>query len=889
MFSCVFAGEEYPGIRPGENVQTDQILIKIHATYAPLQLDMYDNIAVTGIQSLDAVADVYGVFEIEKAHNLAEKDYSNPKAGDLDRWYYVHFPKDFDFFAIKEAYNKCSEIEYTAFVTIEKPLYVPNDPRYRSQWHLHKCGFEKAWDVSHGDEDIVIGIVDSGADMDIHDDDSMVIHEDLVDNLWFNIGEDANGDGVYSDIDDWDGVDNDHNGYTDDFFGWDFESNHNWPNDPWSPHDGGGHGTHVASLASGSTDNGVGISGAAFSSKLMIAACYDSDNPDIMSRNTPQGVRYCASNGADIINMSWGHLGPENRFNKDAIEFAQAEGVIMFAGAGNDSVGDFRGGGDHFFPCAYDNVIGVGATNSNDRHAYFSNWGDFTDIVAPGMDMLACWPHNTYAAIQGTSMSSPFAAGTGALLLSVVPNLTANQMLTRLRETAVDIQENNPNYPGIMYRINADMLLNSTHPDFTLSDWNWDEIEGNNNGMPEPHEIFRMPFSISNTAGYTNATNARYTISTDDRTVRFTRSSGLIGNIAAGRMIEVSNAEAPVFTMSWAHPHFSIFNISVTSAEGWTQEFEVPVTIGHPYYALIDDDGGEDIEKYFKEDLGFAPYTYSYFDMNAEEWWPDQEWLNSFPVVIWMTGNARDALSEEEMLIMQDYLDNGGDLILAGQYLGDDHGDSEFFSEYIHAGYLGNTDSREPEGIEGNVLSDGLRFLLLGGNAAGNSRFPSILNPLDSAQPLFMYRGTEDVAATMFEAENGSRAIYLGFAIEAAAGLGGTSLRHEFVDVALDFLFTVGVDETPERPIPQTFGLSQPWPNPFNSTTEVRVRIPETGDFRLDVVDIRGRSIVMLHEGHHASGYTNFAWDAANSPAGEYFFRLTHKNGSSVQKMVLVK
>ncbi len=889
IFSCVIAGDEYPGVRPGENVFTNQILIKIHATHAPLNLNLYDNIAVTGIQSLDAVADIFGVYEIEKAHIIPEKAFDNPKADDLDRWYYVNFPEDFDLFEVKAAYHNCIELENTAFVTIEKPIYVPNDPRYRTQWHLHKCGFEKAWDVSQGDEDVIIGIVDSGLDMDIYGDDSMVIHDDFLINLWFNLGEDANGDGVYSDIDDWDGQDNDDNGYIDDFFGWDFEANHNWPNDAHGPDNGGGHGTHVAGLASGDTDNGIGISGAAFSCKLMIAACYNAQDSESMSRNVHQGIIYCASNGADVINLSWGHFGGANPRNRDAVEFAQAEGVIIFAGTGNDDTGDFAGGRDHFYPCAYDDVIGVGATTSGDRKADFSNWGDFTDIVAPGVDMLSAWPHNTYISTQGTSMSSPFACGTGALLLSVTPDLDAEQMLRRMQDTAVNIAERNENYPGIEYRIDADKLLNSTHPDFSVHRWDFDEIEGNDNGIPEPHEIFHMPITISNTEGYTDATNVRYSIRSDDRTVRFTNRRGRIGNIDAGDRLEVEDNQAPAFTMAWSHPHFSTFEISVTSNEGWSQEFEIPVTIGYPYYAIIDDDGGEDIEKYYKEDMGVRPFTYGYWDMVAEEWWPDQEWLNGFPVVFWFTGNERDALAEEEMLILQDYLDNGGKLIIVGQYLGDDHGNSEFFTDYLYAGYSGNSNSREPMGIEGNELTDGMRFLLLGGTAAANSRFPSILEPLEGAQPLFTYGNSEDVGATIYEQEDGYTAIYVGFALEAAAGLGGTSQRHEFIEVVLDSLFEVGVNDNPQRPMPQTFNMSQPWPNPFNATTEVRVRIPEVGDFRLDVVDVHGRSIARLHEGYHAPGYANFVWDAAGVPAGEYFFRLIHEKGSTVRKMILVK
>ncbi len=895
-----FAGEDEDfWVKPGENVYTDELRIKIQPTHHPLQISIYDGTPVTGIESIDAVSAMFGVTNIEKCSFIMQKCMDNPYADDVDRWYNVYFPSVFDVRELKSALEDCPEIEYVEWATIDKQFYVPNDPQYRVQWHLHQCGFPGAWDVSQGSEEIVIGIVDSGVDMDVEENGTQIIHEDIEDNLWFNVGEDLNGDGVYSDIDDWNGEDDDGNGYPDDFFGWDFEQRDNWPDDPWG--DRNGHGTHVAGLAAAVTDNETGVAGAGFNCVMMVMGCYSLRDSNIIDHGY-EGILYCAQNGADVINLSWGGDSGFNRYANDRIQFAIEEGSIMFAGCGNDSVRDYEGRRTHFYPCAYDGVIGVGATNHSDRHANFSNYGDYTDIVAPGIDMVSLWPRNAYRSTQGTSMSSPFACGTGALFLSVRPDLTWEELMWAMQRTAVDVSDLNENYPGIQYRIDADHLLHSIYPRFDLLDYSFEEVEGNGDDYIDVSEVFNVPFTIENIETYENATGTYCLLRTEDRSIRVTRDSIRIGDLDNG--VEFESGEGFRIRTSYSQPHYSTLTVLINSNEGLEQSFDFTQTIGHPYYYLVDDDNSDqnndgnkdqlDVDEYYKEDFSHRPLVHDSYDIFEQAWAPDPRVVNTFPVLVWFTGNERNALSDDDMAVLRNYLDSGTaenrvNLVLIGQFIGNDHGDTELFSDYLHVRRLEDNGEPYVSGAAGSHFAD-QSFLLVGGNGAGNNRSPSTMEPLEGAEAIFNYGANGDggVAASIYRGETYSVA-YLGFALEAAAGMLDTTPRHVFFETLLDHLNPVGVEDDHTPATPREYRLSSPYPNPFNAVTEVKMELPRTTELTLNVVDIYGRRAANLFDGVSPAGTRTFSWNAQEAAAGMYFIQMNWDNRSLTRKTILVK
>ena len=304
---------------------------------------------------------------------------------------------------------------------VPAPAPTP-DPAEPGQWHLRNGGTRlsygfsgianadidatDAWPVSTG-RGIVVAVSDTGVALN---------HVDLAANLWHNV-DDTCGNGL----------DDDHNGYIDDCNGWDFGDRDNDP----SP--GDEHGTHVAGLL-GAARNGKGTVGVAPEVTIMPLKI-TADRTGILPLSAGvASIMYAADNGANIVNTSWGLLGPSTAL-RTALLYARSKGVLVVAGAGNNGL--LLGGATSFSPGSYsgelDNVISVAATDLADRLATFSNRGAVT-LSAPGAYLYSTVPWGwTYK--SGTSMASPVVAGAAALVLAHEPDLTAAEVRQRLVDT----------------------------------------------------------------------------------------------------------------------------------------------------------------------------------------------------------------------------------------------------------------------------------------------------------------------------------------------------------------------------------------------------------------------------------------------------------------------
>jgi hypothetical protein len=336
----------------------------------------------------------------------------------LENIYLLHVPEYLDITSIVRDYCLCSDIVYA------EPNYngylptIPNDEYFPQQWPLNNSGqydgnpdcdidAVEAWDVQKGSSNIVIASVDSGVDY---------YHEDLADNIW------TNDDEIPSN-----GLDDDSNGYIDDIVGWDFVENDNTPLDnPSAPQYG--HGTRCAGIHSAVTDNNIGVAGVAWYCKTMVVRCYY-DHYD--TTKYANGIIYAANNGADVINIEMA-ISSNSELIKDAVDYAYDKGCFMCAAAGN------KNSSSEYYPAAYENVVGVGATNQRDERCdeddwgqgRGSNWGEWVDVAAPGTSLWLLHPGNIYSfwGTGGTSLASPHVAGLAALLLSRNPTLTPDEV-----------------------------------------------------------------------------------------------------------------------------------------------------------------------------------------------------------------------------------------------------------------------------------------------------------------------------------------------------------------------------------------------------------------------------------------------------------------------------
>lgn len=339
------------------------------------------------------------------------------------------------------------------------------DSEFDQQWALNNTGAlsgsvadadidaPEAWQIQSQSPSIVVGILDTGIDWR---------HPDLIDNIWQNLAEDADGDGVVLiqdangkwifDPGDENGIDDDGNGYIDDFIGWNFVDNNNQPFD-YEAFEAGdyvqSHGTHVAGIIGATGDNGIGISGV--TKNVQIAALKfltDDSKSNGTSWNAAAAIHYAVDMGMPISNNSWG--GGKTSISTTiirAINRAELNNHLFITAAGNggwDKIGDDI---IHFYPTNYDNgnIISVANTNFADVINSSSNYSVYhVDIAAPGTGIYSCMPNHpanqagTYDFISGTSMAAPMVAGACALLWEKGMEVFGDVQVTHIKNVLLE-------------------------------------------------------------------------------------------------------------------------------------------------------------------------------------------------------------------------------------------------------------------------------------------------------------------------------------------------------------------------------------------------------------------------------------------------------------------
>lgn len=372
--------------------------------------------------------------------------------------------------------------------------YIPNDPYFRDdgnylpgvgedQYGFFIANAPAGWDISTGDPDVLLCIIDSGVDVD---------HPDLQANIWINPGEDLDADGEPYDYDDLNGIDDDGNGYVDDLFGYDFVGGnvggmlddpseedwnpdiHYYGDDGWgepdpscgngiaesilSPADiGVGHGTHCAGIAGAVMDNENMFAGAAGHISIVPVRIINPEGSG-NSYDIAAGIEYAAIIGADVASMSFG--GTTDPAIESACSLAYANDVALIAASGNNGTGTV------FAPASLPITLAVGSFNADRERSFFSNYGSELDVLASGGDAITSgwdaeitevvWStmvisvagaettsfspgDHTKAGEIGTSMACPQAAGLAALIKSVNETLSPDSVYAIIRNTAQDV------------------------------------------------------------------------------------------------------------------------------------------------------------------------------------------------------------------------------------------------------------------------------------------------------------------------------------------------------------------------------------------------------------------------------------------------------------------
>ncbi|MBD2613143.1 S8 family serine peptidase [Nostoc punctiforme FACHB-252] len=290
------------------------------------------------------------------------------------------------------------------------PTFVGIPDLGGNNWGADLIKAPEVWTKGYTGQGIVVAVLDSGVDYN---------HADLSSNIWTNTREIPDN-----------GIDDDFNGYVDDFYGWNFVSNNNKTLDVY------GHGTHVAGTIA-AANNDFGVTGIAYNAKIMPVKVLGDDNKGTYS-GFSQGIYYAVNNGAKVINMSLNGTVPDSGLEA-AIQYAASMGVIVVMAVGNSA------GLTPLYPAYYATNWGlaVGAVDSNKNLADFSNraGSDFNMayVTAPGVSVYSTLPNQTYGFYNGTSMAAPHVAGVAALILSANPSLTGSQVREIVAQTAVNV------------------------------------------------------------------------------------------------------------------------------------------------------------------------------------------------------------------------------------------------------------------------------------------------------------------------------------------------------------------------------------------------------------------------------------------------------------------
>jgi thermitase len=286
---------------------------------------------------------------------------------------------------------------------------IPNDPDVGNQYWVSKINLPGAWDINKGSANIIIAILDSGCDP---------THPDLIDK---------------------------------------YVPGYNFFDNNTNTADIRGHGTAVAGCAAAATNNGIGMAGAGRDCKLMPIRISDSTGYAYWS-TLAQALQWAADRGAKVANASF--ACGESTTVQSAARYMNSKGGVFCCSAGNQAT--------QLTGTNTVEVIMVGATDSADNLASFSNWGTSVDVVAPGVATYTTQMGGTYGYWSGTSFSSPITAGVGALMLSTNSTLKASDVDRILKSTAKDLGDPGPDSKFAYGRIDAlaalQIITGSTPP-----------------------------------------------------------------------------------------------------------------------------------------------------------------------------------------------------------------------------------------------------------------------------------------------------------------------------------------------------------------------------------------------------------------------------------------
>ncbi len=731
---------------------------------------------------------------------------------------------------------------------------IPNDALFGDLWGIRNTGQfggvpdqdmdgDLAWDITTGDPSVIVMVMDTGVQLD-HPDLNLAPGRDFT--------PDQGSGGPMNQCDD--------------------------------------HGTLVAGCISAVINNSIGVVGIAPDCKVASARIGISNVPcdgTFQSQTSwkVSALAWAVNEGFSVSNASFSG-SPDNAFT-DAYINAREHGVTHFASTGNNGQSSIN------YPASIPEVNAVGALNPSGTRAGFSNYGTGIAFSAPGQSIRTTAVGNSYALIDGTSFSAPYAAGVAALVKSMAPPFTAAEVEARMQETCRDLGAGGYDTVygwGFVNALNAANILYV----FQLA----------TTGLTTQIGSSTAVVSFAAEAENLGVASDTYDVSVSGVpagwTYSYTTPAGTFSGPSALPLASGATAPITIDIDSQGNPGSAYVQVTLASQGDPGQSRSVTfLKLNSTQVLIVDDDGGATREVPVGATLTALGTQWGHWDVTWGALTIDD--LNdAASCVIWLTGDTSLSLDAGERALIGSYLAGGGRLLLSGQEIAYDLADptSPYFSgetitwfvTVLHASYQNSFSSIYfLDGVPGDLIGDGLSLSLDPGGPYGQTTMDTI-SPGFDADGICTYQGVPNWYGGMHWTDGGARLVYLSFGLE---GISEAIDREEITRRTLDwFGISAGID-SPAATAPG-FLLAQASPNPFRPSTSITYHLPAAGPVSLRIYDVQGRLVRTLVDTNQQAMTHTAVWNGRDdgghlAASGVYFARLEAAGQNATRRLVLLR